>query len=244
MATEHKKRMIEEMDIRGLEEETKICYLRSMKSFTSYHKKTPDQLDLAEIKSYQRYLLKERKLAPNSVNNQMSGIRFFYRAVMERHWYYNLIPRVKVKRKMPQILTESEIGQMITSVDNLFWKALIMLTYSAGLRQSEVRNLKITDIDSDRMNLHIRDGKYGDRQALLAPITLRCLRMYWRVHRLHNKTESDWLFMPTKNSYNGVLKKKLSHTAFGYIISKAADLAGIKKKYTRIFCATLMAPTF
>jgi site-specific recombinase XerD len=111
------------------------------------------------------------------------------------------------------------------------YKAVIMTTYSAGLRNTEVRNLKVHDIDSKRMVIHVRNGKgQRDRQALLSPLTLQCLRTYWRLCRVNNPVKSDWLFMPTKNSHGGELKNKFSHTALGYIFTTAAKAARIKKK--------------
>ena len=146
---------------------------------------------------------------------------------------------MKAKRKLPIVLTQEEVMSMINVVENIFWKALIMLMYSTGLRQGEVRKLKKGDIDSKRMVIHVRDGKGGKgRQALLSPKVLKCLRQYWRERRLNNPVESDYLFIPTKNSHSGKLAKKLSHTAVGYIVARVAKLAGIKKKFTHIFCVT------
>ncbi len=239
MAIRLRDRMIAEMQVRGLRESTQKEYLYSMEKFIEFYKKPPVKLGVNDIKAYQLYLIKERELAPNSVNKGLSGVRFFYRYVLGRHWYVDQLPRVKTNRTMPAVLSEEEVAAMIDSVHKVMWKAVIMTLYSSGIRHRELRNLKITDIDSKRMCIHIRAGKGGkDRQALLSPITLACLRTYWRLCRVHNCVESDWLFIPTKNSYGGELKKKFSHTAIGYILKKAASLAGIKKKSTHISCAT------
>jgi len=115
----------------------------------------------------------------------------------------------------------------------VFWKAVVMTLYSSGIRHAELRNLKACDIDSKRMVINIRNGKGGqDRQSLLSPLTLKCLRTYWRLFR-KGSVHTDYLFTPSKNSYNGVLKKRLSHTAIGYIVSRVAEFAGIKKKSIR-----------
>ena len=130
---------------------------------------------------------------------------------------------------------------MIDSTHNVFWKAVIMTTYSSGLRNTEVRSLKVSDVDRKRMVLVVRNGKGGvDRHALLSPLTLKCLETYWRLFRLNSKAKSDYLFMPTKNSHSGNLDKCLSHTSLGYMIEKAAEFAGIKKKLLRIRFATLL----
>lgn len=240
MATRLRDRMIAEMEVRGLNEATKKQYLDDMAKFIEFYgNKPPSKLGVEDIKAYQLYLIKEKELAPNSINKQLSGIRFFYRVVLRRHWYADALPRVKAPRNLPVVLSEEEVAAMIDSTHKVFWKAVIMTLYSSGIRHRELRNLKKHDIDSQRMCIHIRRGKGGkDRQALLSEVTLRCLRTYWRLYRVHNPVKSDWLFIPTKNSWGGELKKKLSHTAVGHILRKAANLAGIKKKSTHISYAT------
>lgn len=233
-----KDRMVEEMDLRGLDEKTKKAYLQSMLKFIVFYKKPPAKLDVKDIKRYQLYLLKERELAPNSVNRHLSAIRFFYRYVLGRHWYADALPRVKARKILPDILSEEEVAAMIDSTHNVFWKAMIMTTYSAGLRNSEVRNLKVTDVDRKRMILVIRDGKGGvDRHAILSPLTLKCLETYWRLFRRGKKTQSDYLFIGTKNSCNAAHNKCMTHTALGYIFERAAEFAGIKKKLLHIHFA-------
>ena len=231
MAVRLRDKMIEEMELRGLDADTKKSYLYSVSKFIEYYKKPPAKIDVEDIKRYQLYLLKERKLAPNSVNGHLSGIKFFYRNALGRHWYSDILPRVKAKRVLPDILSEEEVAAMIDCTHNVFWKAVIMTTYSSGLRSNEIRSLKITDIDRKRMILVVRNGKGGvDRHAILSPLTLRCLETYWRLFRRGIKTKSDYLFIPTNNRHNGNVDKSLSHTAVGYMISKAIEFAGIKKK--------------
>jgi site-specific recombinase XerD len=161
----------------------------------------------------------------------MSALRFFYFRVRGKRWPIGAVPGMKTDRKLPQVLSEEEVMRMIQSMHNLFYKAILMVTYSAGLRNSEVRSLKKTDIDSQRMVIHIRQGKGGrDRQALLSPVALQYLRDYWRAYRLKNCVSSDWLFIPTKNSHTGNLDKRISHSTLNYILQKAASEAGITKK--------------
>ena len=240
MATRLRDQNIAEMQVRGLNERTQVQYLYDIEKFFKVYKdKPPMKIGVEDIKAYQLYLIKEKGLAPNSINKQLSAIRFFYRYVLGRHWYADALPRVKAPRTLPAVLSEEEVAAMINSVHKVMWKAVIMTLYSSGIRHRELRNLKVGDIDSHRMCIIIRGGKGGkDRQALLSPITLACLRTYWRLCRVHNPVKSDWLFMPTKNSHSGELKKKFSHTAIGYILRRAGEFAGIKKKSTRIYFAT------
>ena len=233
MSIRLRDKMTEEMKLRGLNETTKKAYLRSMELFIEHYKKPPTDIDVDDIKKYQLYLL-DQKYAPNSINRHLTGVKFFYRHSLGRRWYADALPRVKIKRTLPDVLSEDEVAAMIDSTHNVFWKALIMTTYSSGLRNAEVRNLKITDVDRKRMILVVRNGKGGiDRHAILSPLTLKCLETYWRLFRLKNKVKSDFLFIPTKNSHGGKLNKRLSHTATGYIINKSVEFARIKKKLLR-----------
>lgn len=223
--------MIKFIELRGFSELTKKAYLGSMRNFVKYHDICPDKINLEQILDYQHYLVKHKKLAGRTVNREMTAIKLYYIQILERRSYIDKIPTVKVKKTIPVTLSEKEIFSMINSLENVLWKSIIMLTYSAGLRQGEVRRLKTHDIDSKRMVIQVRDSKFGkSREALLSPAVLGQLRHYWRVCR-KNSVKSDYLFIPTKNAYNGVLKKSLSHTALGYIVKRAAEIAGIKKKF-------------
>jgi integrase/recombinase XerD len=230
MSVRYRDRMIEEMQTRALNGTTQKEYLTSMLRFTEFYKKPPAKLGIEDIKAYQRHLVKE-EYAANSINRHLSAIRFFYRHVLNRHWYADALPRLKSPRKSPKILSQEEVALMIDSVHKVFYKAVIMTLYSAGLRHAELRGLQQYDIDSQRMVIHVRNGKgQRQRQALLSPITLKCLRTYWRLYRVNAPYKSKWLFTPTKNSRNGNFDKPLSHTAVGYILRTAAKAAGIKKK--------------
>ena len=245
MATKLREQMIEEMVIRGRSENTKNGYIESMKKFMAFHKRAPATVELEDVKRYVMYLINVKKLAPSSVNKELSGIIFFFRHVMKKPWYPGLIPRMKAPKTLPVPLTQEEVELLINSVNNVMYKAVIMTLYSAGLRNSEVRNLQVTDIDSKQMVIHVRQGKGGkDREALLSPVLLKCLRTYWRLFRAKNPVESEWLFIPTKNTHSGELKKRFSHTALAYVLKIAARESGIKKKSILTSCGTLLPRTY
>jgi len=236
----YREKMIRELEVRGSATSTIKAYLRTIIRLVKFCDKGPEEIDLEDIKKYLHHLRHKKatgrktKMAANSVNRETSAIAFFYHKVLNRN-YYGEIPRLKPPRINPIILTRDEINKMINGLNNVFWKAVVMTLYSAGLRQSELRNLKITDVDSKRMVLYIRNAKGSkDRQAILYPKVLDCLRVYWKKYRIERNSavKSDYLFIPNKNSYNGELKKALSHTAVGYIVRRAAEIAGVKKKFT------------
>lgn len=244
MNKKEKQRVIEEMEVRALDPKTCKAYLSSLNRFFTYHKgKNAEDLCIEEIKSFQRYLLKE-DIAPNSINRHLSAIRFFYRFVYGRHWYTDALPRLKSPSYQPEVLSRQEVQLMIKSVNKIFYKAILMTLYSTGMRATELRNLKVSDVDRDRMIIKIRQGKgRKDRQALLSPVTLQCLEAYWREDRIPRKIKSDYLFMPTKNSV-GSLVKPLCHTALGYVVKIAVKASGIKKKLHPIHLDTVLLFTF
>ncbi len=240
MNQKENQRFLEELEVRALDIRTQTAYTDSIKLFLRFHQgREAESLCIEEIKEFQRHMLKEN-YAANTINRHLSGIRFFYRFVYGRHWYTDSLPRLKSPQLQPVVLSKEEVTKMIQSVRKIFYKAVIMTLYSTGMRQQELRNLKITDIDSQRMVITIRGGKgEKDRQALLSPANLECLRKYWREDRMKQKEKSEWLFTPSKNSHTGTLDKRLSHTAIGYMIDLASRLAGIKKKSVHIHFATL-----
>ena len=140
-----------------------------------------------------------------------------------------MFPRMKIKQKLPIVFSEEEIKKMIDVLYNIKYRAIFMTMYSSGIRLSELTNLLPTDIDSKRMVLHIREGKGGkDRQALLSPLLLKCLRTYWR---LRTDKKSPWLFgPPDKYLKSNNSNKKLSATTIVYILKTAAKAAGITRK--------------
>ena len=246
MASKNRQRMIQEMDIRGHDPKTKKAYIHSMVKFVEHFgNKDPESLGIQEIKDYQQYLLIECGYAARSVNRHIAGIRFFYTNVLKMWWVKEEITRVKAPKFIPTILSEEEIARMIDCTNSVFYKAVLMVLYSSGIRHNELRSLKTTDVDSNRMVLNIRGGKGGkDRQALLSPLAYRALRSYWLLFRMKNPVKSDFLFTPTKNSHSGELKKKLSHTAVGYVIKTAVRAGDIKKKLVLILFVTLSPSTY
>jgi len=232
----YQAKMAKEIDLRGLSLGTRKKYLSDFSRFLDYFQKDPKLVSLEEIKDFiifyksQNAIGKKTKRAANTVNGMTSVISFYYHHVLDKN-YYSLIPKMKKPKTLPTILSRDEIQLMISELKNVFWKAIIMTLYSTGMRQAELRNLKAHDIDSKRMVINIRKGKGNkDREVVLTQNLLDALRLYWSKHRALLKVDSDFLFIPTKNSHNGNLKKSLSSTAVGYIVKKSAQIAGIKKK--------------
>ena len=237
-------KFIFELESRGRDQKTINKYVKNLESFAKHFNKHPKDLGIPQIKQYMHFMLHEKKYAHNTVNSHLAAIRFYYRNILFRYWYVDAVHQVKAPQKIPVILSEEEIAAMINNTNSLFYKAVFMLMYSSGLRQSEIRHMKTIDIDASRNIIDIRNAKGKvDRQGLLSPVAYQALHDYWRAFRV-GKPKCDYLFVPTKNSLNGNLLKPLSHTAVGYMVKVGLKAAGIKKNLRRIHLDIPLQYTF
>jgi len=166
-----REKMKKEMILVGLAESTQAIYLKAVMNLSDYYKKSPTKLSESEVKDYLLYLKQEKKLASNTYNTQIYGLRFFYCITLRQPLFKLHLPATKVTYKLPDILSADEVERIIKSVNGIKYRTLLMVIYSAGLRVSEALNLKVSDIDSDRMTLHIRQAKGGkDRYVILSPV--------------------------------------------------------------------------
>jgi site-specific recombinase XerD len=173
-----------------------------------------------EIKAYLLHLLQNKKLAPNTYNTQVYALRFFYCVTLRQPLRKLEIPTTKVTYKLPSILSPDEVQRIIKAAGNIKHRTLLMVIYSAGLRVSEALNLRMQDIDSQRMTLHIRCGKGGkDRYVILSPVVHHALRDYWRACRF-----KDYVFPNPKD-----LSKPLTTSSANQLFKSAKSLAGVTK---------------
>ena len=179
--THLRKIMLEELERRNYSERTIRYYLGFVERFAKYFGKSPDKLGPEHLRSYQAYLLKERKLSPGTVENHVAALRFFFIRTLNRHEFRQFLPYPRVGKKLPKILSREEVGRLIEASSSLFARTLLMVLYGTGMRRSEVARLKIADIDSQRMIVHVVDGKgHKDRDLPLSPTLLETLRAHWR----------------------------------------------------------------
>lgn len=215
-----REKMKQEMILVGLAESTQVIYLKAVISLRDYYNQSPIKLTESEIKTYLLYLKKERKLAPNTYNTHIYGLRFFYCVTLRRPLFKLALPATKVTYKLPDILSSDEVHRIIQSANGIKYRTLLMVIYSAGLRVSEALNLKISDIDSDRMTLHIRCAKGGkDRYVILSPVVYRALGDYWKACKFKE------LVFPSR--YN--IHKSLSSNKASSVFQEAKRKAGITK---------------
>lgn len=185
-----RQRMNNDMVLRGMAVRTRESYTAAVAALAKYYQRSPDRLGEAEVQRYLLHLIEERKLAWSSCNIAVHGLRFFYGVTLKRREVEFSIPRPHAPQKLPAILSREEVGRLFAATANSKHRALLMTTYAAGLRVSEVCALKVGDIDSERMMLRVEQGKGAkDRYSLLSPKLLVELRRYWGAYR-----PQPWLF--------------------------------------------------
>jgi site-specific recombinase XerD len=194
-----------DLEARGRSASTIRDYVGNVRRFQDYYGKPADEMGEAEIMEHQHYLITVKGVSHSNANSYNSALRFVYDVTLDMDLNHKKVPRLKESRRIPQIFTKEEVRKIIDSADTLIHKAMLMLAYGSGLRLSEITNLKIADIESDKMRILIRQGKGDrDRYAMLPQITLDTLREYWLAYR-----PVEWLFVaPRKGGkyVNGTLE--------------------------------------
>jgi len=172
------------MELKGYSPITTRYYLTHVSNFCKFYNKSPLLLGEEEICGYLHYCITEKHSTVHSVNSINAALKLFYTKILNKSWNVNRIPRMKERRRLPIALSPQEVKAIFDATDNIKHKAILMTTYSAGLRVSEVCNLKITDIDSKNMQIFIRQGKgKKDRYSLLSKANLQILREYWKKYK-------------------------------------------------------------
>jgi integrase/recombinase XerD len=217
--------MLEELQRGNYSPATTRGYILAVKQFAEHFGKSPEQLGAEEVRRFQLYLLKDKKLAPGTVEIRMSALRFLYKKTLKRRdLAYDDLIFPKTPRKLPVVLSPEEVTRLIEAAPNLRYRTLLMLLYSTGIRRTEASLLQVSDIDSERRVIHIRQGKGSrDRDVPLSPKLLEALREYWRW-----KKPKVYLF-PSTSGHRG-LEGPISDKTVWYACKRAASKAGIKKR--------------
>ncbi len=246
--TRLRKMMLEELERRNYSAETTRRYMRYVERFAQHFGKSPDKLGPDHLRSYQAYLLRELKLCPGSVENHVAALRFFFVRTLRRHEFREFLPYPKSPRKLPSILSQEEVERLISASTNLFQRTLLMVLYGTGMRRAEVARLKIAHIDSQRMVVHVINGKgHKDRDLPLSPTLLENLRFYWRwlkpriylfpsrMHRDHEQPISDKIVWRacTQAAKKAGIRKRVSphlvrHAFATHLLEAGTDLRTIQ----------------
>jgi len=190
-----RQRMIDDMQLRNLAARTQKNYIAHVAGFAKYFGKSPDELDIEAVRQYQLYLLNQRKLSPESVNQYISSVKFLYLITLEMPWTSEYFPRVRRPHTLPVVLSQEEVLAFFDHIPSLKlkYRAALMVCYGAGLRISEAVALRVSDIDSPRGLLRVEQGKgHKDRYAMLSPRLIEVLRRYYRAARPQGYLFPSW----------------------------------------------------
>jgi len=223
--TRLRQRMLDDLRRRNYSPDTIRGYIRAVQQFAEYFGRSPEQMGAEELRRYQIHLLHERKLALGTVENCISALRFLYKKTLKRRdLAFDDLPFPKQPRTLPTVLSQDEVTRLIEAAPNRMHRMLLMLLYATGMRRTEASLLKVSDIDSQRMVIHIQRGKgLRDRDVPLTPKLLEALRDYWRW-----KKPRVYLF-PSRMSAPDV-EQSISDKTVWNVCRTAATRAGIQKK--------------
>ena len=216
-----REKMLQEMQRRNYSSRTIKTYISGIVQLSKYYNQSPDCISIAEVKTFLHHLVADKKRSASTINQIISAVKILHQGVLGRDWNTLKIARTKRNKKLPVILTQEEVIQLIQSATNIKHKVILMLGYSAGLRISEVIHLKVAHIDSKRMQIRVIKGKGNkDRNTILSTALLETLRSYYRIYQ-----PKEWLFEGASFSK----KPYYSKESINKIIKKAAQKINLSK---------------
>lgn len=214
-----RRRMIEDMTVRGFGEKTQNDYIRHVKNFTIFLGRAPDQAGSEHLRAYQLHQ-RESGVQPPTMNGTVAALRFFFTTTCDRPEMARYLRLATQPQKLPVVLTPEEVLLLLEAAPGPKYKAALAVAYGAGLRVSEVANLKVPDIDSKRMVLRIEQGKgKKDRNGMLSPRLLDVLKEWWLVGQ-----PTTWLF-PGRDPLLSITTRQLYR-----VVRETAEAVGIEKR--------------
>jgi integrase/recombinase XerD len=216
-----RQRMLDDMRMRNFSPHTQAAYLRAVAGFARHFGRSPDQLDRTHVRQYLLVLI-GRRVAWSTYNQVRCALHFFYRVTLQKGWPKEEIVCAKTPKKLPVVFSRAEVAQFLGSIRNRKHHAMCATLYATGLRISELLALQVTDIDSRRMVIRVRQGKgRKDRYVMLSPKLLELLRAYWRAER-----PQDWLFP------GQIPGRPMTMHAFENICRQLSARSGLSKRVT------------
>lgn len=218
-----RQRMIDDMKLRKLNPGTQTAYLRAVVKLTRFLRRSPDSATPEDLRQFQLHLA-THGVSSKTINATITGLRFFFEVTLEDRQAMRMMSTVHEPRKLPVILSPEEVKRLLEATTNLKYKAALSTAYGAGLRASEVTHLRVDDIDSQRMLIHIEQGKGGkDRNAMLSPLLLDVLRQWWRFAQAKRKMlKGGWLF-PGQNPVNPLSTRQLNRAFHASVTMAGLD---------------------
>jgi len=215
-----RQRMIEDMAIRNLAPRTRECYVERVAQFARYHGRCPSKLGLEDIRTYQAYLAQERQVSTGYQQQVAGALRFLYRVTLDRADVAQQIPFPKQTHKLPVVLSRGEVARLLAAEPSLKYRAILMTVYAAGLRLSEVVQLRVVDIDRERKVIRVHQGKgRKDRYVLLGERLVPVLDAYITAAQAR-----EWLFTGRSSD------RPLSTRTVQAVFHRALRAAGISKR--------------
>ncbi len=220
-----RRRMLDDMAMRGLHEDTQRNYIMSVRNFAAFLGRSPETATPEDVRRFQIHQA-HSGVQPPTINNTVSGLRFLFNVTLDRPDLSRRLVLARYSQKLPNVLNVEEVGRLLEAARGPKYRAALGVAYGAGLRVSEVVGLRTGDIDSTRMLIRVEQGKgRKDRNAMLSPQLLELLRQWWREGRRRGvMLPQGWLF-PGKNSLEPLSTRQLCRA-----VHEAAEVAGIKKR--------------
>lgn len=214
-----RQRMHEDLQIRNYAVRTQKTYIEAVAKFARYFSKSPELLGPEEVRAYQVHLVQEKGASWTMLNQTVCALRFLYKTTLGKDWAIRHIPYARRASTLPVVLSRREVGQIFERIANIKHLSLLLVAYSGGLRVSEVANLRVSAIDSERMVIHVRQGKgRKDRDVPLSPTALAILRAYWMTDK-----PRDYLFPGVRAG------QSMATSSIQKVCKAAVAAAGLKK---------------
>ena len=210
--------LLQEMQYRNYSPRTIGSYLSCLSKLSIHFDQCPSKISIDQIKSYLHYYVSKKKASTSFVNQTISVLKLLHVSILKREWDPMTIARPRREKRLPVVLSREEISQMLAATYNLKHRSILMLAYSSGLRIGEVINLKLQDIDSNRMQVRISMGKgKKDRYTILSGSTLKLLRQYYTYYQPRH-----WLF-------EGPMFKQYSTSSIQKIFKRSCKKINLNK---------------
>lgn len=228
--TQLRQRMIEDLQLRGFAPKTQEAYLRAVSQLAVHFKKSPEDIKEDDLREYFLYLKNVKRASRSTCTQALCGIKFFFQHTMGRDWKTFELVRPPKEKKLPVVLSQEEVRRVLSCLNSFRHHVCLSTIYSCGLRLREGVQLKIADLDSDRMQIHVYKGKGGkDRYVPLPDRTLVLLRQYWQTHR-----HPLWLYpaRPPQGMPLSKAGKHISPSSVQKALRAACLASGLQKHVT------------
>lgn len=220
-----RRRMIEDMKLRGFAENTQKTYLGAVRRLTEHYHKPPDQISEEELRRYFLYLIDEKGAARSTFITTWHGVKFFFQQCLQQEWPLLEMAGPPKEKKLPVVLSRAEVRQILAHVQRPHYRMCLSTIYACGLRISEGVQLQVGHIDSDRRQLHVRLGKGSkDRYVPLTERTIIMLRQHWLTHR-----HAVWLFPTRIAKPLSAATKPMHERGVRQVFRAALEASGIRK---------------